>query len=71
MGRSVRTDRWRYSEWDGGKRGAELYDHQSDPREHKNLAGDLKFASVVTEMKALLAKAAGAGAPPTRARAKR
>ncbi len=58
MGRSVRTDRWRYSEWDGGKRGAELYDHQTDPREHKNLANDPKYAATVAEMKALLAKTA-------------
>lgn len=38
LGASVRTDRWRYTEWDGGNRGAELYDHQSDPRELINLA---------------------------------
>jgi len=28
MGRTVRTDRWRYTEWDDGKLGVELYDHQ-------------------------------------------
>src|SRR5262245_52983920 len=38
MGYSVRTERWRYTEWDGGTRGAELYDHEIDPREHVNLA---------------------------------
>ncbi len=59
MGRSVRTDRWRYSEWgQDGARGAELYDHQTDPREHKNLAADPKHAAIVTEMKGLLAKIA-------------
>lgn len=26
LGRTVRTERWRYSEWDGGRLGAELYD---------------------------------------------
>ena len=31
LGRSVRTERWRYTEWDGGKRGAELYDHETIP----------------------------------------
>jgi iduronate 2-sulfatase len=33
MGYSVRTGRWRYTEWDNGKAGAELYDHNSDPHE--------------------------------------
>ena len=34
MGRSVRTERWRYTEWgDDGKAGAQLYDHDADPKE--------------------------------------
>jgi iduronate 2-sulfatase len=37
-GYSLRTPRWRYTEWDEGKRGRELYDHDSDPKELKNLA---------------------------------
>jgi uncharacterized sulfatase len=61
MGYSVRTERWRYTEWDGGKKGAELYDHENDPREHQNLAGDPKQAKVVTEMKRLLAQVVQAG----------
>jgi iduronate 2-sulfatase len=56
MGRSVRTERWRYSEWDDGKAGAELYDHQGDPGEHVNLARDARHAATVAEMKTLLAK---------------
>jgi uncharacterized sulfatase len=55
-GRSVRTERWRYTEWDHGRRGRELYDHQSDPREFKNLADDPQFAQVVREMHGLIAK---------------
>jgi iduronate 2-sulfatase len=54
MGRSVRTERWRFCEWDDGKKGIELYDHMNDPKEHKNLAGDAEFAKVVDEMKTLL-----------------
>ncbi|QEG33188.1 sulfatase [Bythopirellula goksoeyrii] len=54
LGRSVRTDRWRYTEWDGGKRGIELYDHQNDPRELKNLADDPKLADTRSQLKNLL-----------------
>ena len=54
MGYSVRTDRWRYNEWDGGKRGAELYDEREDPDEMRNLATDPKYKDVVAEMQRLL-----------------
>lgn len=53
-GRSVRTERWRYNEWDEGRQGAELYDHDRDPREQRNLAKDPKYAKTVAEMKRLL-----------------
>lgn len=35
-GDSVRTDRWRYTEWSDGER--ELYDHATDPQETRNMA---------------------------------
>jgi iduronate 2-sulfatase len=54
MGRSVRTERWRYVEWDGGKLGTQLYDHESDPREEKNLANDPAHAAKIAELKKLL-----------------
>ncbi len=57
MGYSVRTERWRYTEWDGGKAGAELYDHNSDPHEWHNLATDAKKAGTIAELKKLLTKA--------------
>ncbi len=69
MGRSVRTERWRYTEWDEGKKGAELYDHDSDPGEFKNLAEDAKYAGVVEEMRQLLragAQATGRTGPEPR-----
>ncbi|MDQ3197501.1 MAG: DUF4976 domain-containing protein [Pseudomonadota bacterium] len=53
-GRSVRTERWRYNEWDEGRQGAELYDHDRDPREQRNLAKDPQYAETVAEMKQLL-----------------
>jgi len=54
MGRSVRTERWRFSEWDHGAKGLELYDHQNDPHEFKNLATDPNFAKTVAELKSML-----------------
>jgi uncharacterized sulfatase len=54
MGYSVRDERWRYTEWDEGKRGVELYDETNDPREMRNLANDPKYAKIAAEMKKLL-----------------
>jgi iduronate 2-sulfatase len=56
-GHSVRTERWRYTEWGYGEKGAELYDHSNDPGEHRNLFQSPEHAAVVAEMKALLKKA--------------
>lgn len=58
MGRSVRTERWRYTEWDDGKDGAELYDHDADPKETKNLVHEAKYADNVKQLKELLHKLA-------------
>ncbi|MCX7967213.1 MAG: sulfatase [Armatimonadetes bacterium] len=56
LGVSVRTGRWRYTEWDEGHLGAELYDHANDPNEWHNLVKNPKFADVVKEMKQMLEK---------------
>jgi choline-sulfatase len=56
FGRAVRTERWRYAEWDEGRSGAMLFDHASDPRELKNLADDPAHSKTVQEMKRLLAR---------------
>jgi uncharacterized sulfatase len=55
-GYSVRTERWRYTEWEQGKAGVELYDELKDPNEFTNLAHDTNCASVVAELQALLHK---------------
>lgn len=53
-GRSVRTERWRYTEWDEGRQGVELYDHDHDPGEYYNLARESRHARTIAELKKLL-----------------
>jgi iduronate 2-sulfatase len=50
FGYTLRTARWRYTEWDEGQQGKQLYDHDSDPKELRNLANDPQFASTVSEL---------------------
>ncbi len=54
MGRSIRTDRWRYTEWMNGKNesaGIELYDEQTDPQENVNLAQEPANQAIAAELK--------------------
>jgi iduronate 2-sulfatase len=51
LAKSIRTPRWRYTEWAEGSRGAELYDHERDPYEVKNLIADARYASEAAELK--------------------
>ena len=53
-GHSVRTTLWRYTEWNFGKEGAELYNEETDPLELNNLASKPEYDNVVKEMKTLL-----------------
>jgi uncharacterized sulfatase len=54
IGRSVRTERWRYTEWNEGRDGIQLYDHRKDPNEYVNLANDPRYEKVRNELRALL-----------------
>ncbi len=53
-GYSIRTERWRYTEWLRGEAGRELYDHQTDPEEITNLADRAEHASLIAELSAQL-----------------
>ncbi len=55
LGHSVRDERFRYIEWDSGRGGRQLYDHESDPHELKNLADAPEQADRVSRMHNLLA----------------
>jgi iduronate 2-sulfatase len=57
FGYSLRTPRWRYTEWAGGKAGRELYDHENDPRELTNLAEDPTSKATLDELSGKLAEA--------------
>ncbi len=54
MGRSIRDERWRYTEWNGGAAGLELYDHESDPGEFHNRAlnPDAEAAAAMKRLRA-------------------
>jgi uncharacterized sulfatase len=65
MGRSIRIERWRYTEWNEGTQGLELYDHRNDPHEFQNLAL-MPSTEALAAMKNLhgLLKAKALGTPP-------
>ncbi len=57
MGYSIRTDRYRYTEWIGQSKvpvGVELYDHAIDPRENVNLVSRAEYKHVAQELSAIL-----------------
>jgi uncharacterized sulfatase len=58
-GYSIRTERHRYTMWNEGAEGEELYDYGGDPRELKNLANSPEAAKVKnglrTELQSIVA----------------
>ncbi|HUT95592.1 MAG TPA: sulfatase [Thermoguttaceae bacterium] len=67
MGHSMRTDRYRYTEWavPGQKPVAvELYDHRTDPQENVNVAGRPENKDVVAKLSGMLRAGWQAALPP-------
>ncbi len=54
-GYSIRTDRFRFTQWDGGKKGEQLYDMQADPGETKNLVEAPEHAQTLQQLRQRLA----------------
>jgi arylsulfatase A-like enzyme len=65
FGYTLRTSRWRYTEWDEGRKGRELYDHDSDPRELTNLAANAEHAKTIDELSSQLKVAVKTTFPPS------
>ena len=68
MGYAIRTGHHRYVEWrvreTGRVEARELYDHQTDPHEMKNLASDPKQASVLSKLQQQLKAGPQKALPP-------
>jgi iduronate 2-sulfatase len=64
FGYSLRTARWRYTEWDEGNQGRELYDHDADPKELTNLADKPEHAATVAKLSQQLRAAVKTTFPP-------
>ena len=57
----MRTERWRYIQYND--KTEELYDHDSDPYEWKNLASDPEYAGTIKKLVSWLPKINDNGRP--------
>ena len=53
-GHTIRTHRYRFTEWNEGEEGMELYDHETDPMEIQNLADLAEYASLRDSLEQVL-----------------
>lgn len=67
-GYSIRTPQWRYTEWDEGRKGRELYNHETDSKELVNLSGEAALAAKVKELSGLLREAVASSFPASKKR---
>jgi arylsulfatase A-like enzyme len=68
MGRSMRTRRYRYTEWRGESTpylATELYDYETDPGETTNIAGRPQHISLVNGLAGMLHDGWRSSLPPT------
>jgi iduronate 2-sulfatase len=64
FGYTLRTAHWRYTEWDEGRKGRELYDHGNDGRELTNLSERPEHAKTIEELSQQLHVATKTTFPP-------
>ncbi|NLX99882.1 MAG: sulfatase [Rhodopirellula sp.] len=65
FGYTLRTPRWRYTEWAEAEQGCELYDHQADPQELVNLADVRAHVETVADLSRQLRAAVRTSFPPS------
>lgn len=65
-GYSIRTERYRYTEWDHGRAGRELYDYETDPQESSNKVDQADYATVVADLQGKLQAISANGYRPTK-----
>lgn len=63
FGYTIRTPRWRYTEWNHGNDGTELYDHEKDPQELTNLAENPLYGEIRVDLSDKLNAAIGTTFP--------
>ena len=56
QGYSIRSKKWRYTEWNKGQSGKELYNHETDLEETINLASNPEYTQIIAQLSKELQK---------------